>query len=265
MNNILKKRSLLIGIVFIFIGISVMLFWIFVHNKKDKIVQMEEAIENIFFYLPEKEYTNLNEMSDYCKISLVYGTDFLKRDVYLSKEDYDTIVKSKRNSVSGYKIDNVLKSVRKVIGSDATINFDVNEDGDYNFLTEDSCAIGNNSIGTLSYNELSKYIFTINKENNKNSKLYVKWEKPIFENDEVYLTAYALLTIKNADGGYDVYADSNLSHKVDSIKGGNIKYKIKSLYYKSNIYKFTLKKVNENYVWINYKMDDIFEEKVIYD
>lgn len=264
MKKMLENKKILIGIILIIVGILCFIFGFLYDGKKDKLKQTEEALENIFFYLPENEYTDFNNLSDYCKISLVYGTDFLKKDVLLSKDDYDTVVK--RKGINGYKSSNVLKAVQSILGKDVNINFDLNEENEYEFLEADSCKLGNDKINTLSYNESSEYLFSIDDENKENNtKLYVKWDKPKYDGDLVHLTAYALLTIKNASGGYDVYADGNLSHKVDSIKKGNIKYKIKSLYYKSNVYNFTLKKVNDNYIWINYTMKDIYDDTIIYD
>lgn len=265
MLNLLKTKNVKFGLLLIIIGVLLCIFGVISNHKKDKIEQIEEAIEHVFFYLPKSEYDDLNEMSDYCKISLVYGTDYLKNDVYLSKDDYDTIVNSKKNSVKGYKLSNVLKSVKAILGDNATINFDVNEYEQYQFLLQDNCKFGNNSLETLSYNQFSKYIYSIDdEEKNNDIKLYVKWEKPEFNENEVILTAYALLSIKNSEGHYDIYLDGNLSYKLDVIDG-NVSYKIGKLYDKSNKYIFTLKKENDKYIWSSYKVINAIDDTVIYD
>lgn len=261
MKKIIKNKK--IGIILIIIGL--LLFALsFLFNKKDKITMMEEAIEHVFFYLPYDEYDDLNNISDYCKISLIYDTDYLKNDVYLSKDDYDTITNSKRNSVFGYKKDNVLKAIQSVLGKNIKINFEKNEDDDYEFLLEDKCKYGNKKINTLSYNKSGGYIYSIDEDEEDNSKLYVKWDDPIYNGDTVTLKAYALLAIKNNSGGYDIYLDNNLSNKIDTITS-NISYKIAKLYDQSYIYEFTLKKENNNYIWTNYKITNKFDDTVIYD
>lgn len=259
MKKIDKKK---IALFLIILGIILCIYGVFNNKKKDNITKIEEALEHVFFYLPESSYDNLNEMSDYCKISLIYGTDYLKKDALLSKDNYDTIVK--KNGIKGYKISNVLKSIKSILGEDATINFSANEDGDYEFLFEDKCKYGNKSLKTLSYNESLEYIYSIDDDQYvNNSKLFVKWDKPVIDGDIVVLTAQALLGIKNSDGGYDIFIDSNLN-QIDSISG-NINYNILKLYDKSYIYKFTLKKVNDNYNWIKYEVVNNLEDDVIYD
>lgn len=265
MNKILNNRKVLIGIFLIVLGIILFIVGICSDKKKDKIEQMKEAIEHVFFYLPNTKYDDLNQMSDYCKISMVYNTDYLKKDVYLSKDNYDTVVKSSINSVKGYKTSNVLNSVKSILGENATINFDINEDDDYDFLLTDKCRFGNKRLQTLSYNESGKYIYSIDDDSNNNDlKLYVKWDKPEYDGDTVRLTAYALLSIKNSDGNYDIYIDNNLSKKVDTING-SVSYKILKLYDRSYTYRFTLKKINDNYIWTNFEVDNIIEDTIIYD
>lgn len=264
MKKIICDKKVLIGIVFIVLGIILFFIGIFSNQKKDKITQIEDAIENVFFYLPNTEYNDLNEISDYCKISMVFDTDYLKKDAYLSKDDYDTITKSKKNSVKAFKASNVLKSLRNILGDNATINFDLNDDDDYEFLLQDSCKYGNKNLKTLSYNESRKYFYSIDDNEENNSKLYVKWDKPKYDGDTVILTAYALLSIKNNDGGYDIYLDSNLHYKIDSINGV-VDYKIGKLYDQSFEYKFTLKKDKDNYIWTKYEVITNIDDTVIYD
>lgn len=265
MKIIFKNNKKIFGVFCIVIGFILLIIGLRYTEKKDKITQIEESIEHIFFYLPNEEYSNLNEISDYCKISLVYGTNYLKEDAYLSSDNYNTIVKRKKNSVKGYKISNVLKAVQEVLGKNATINFEKNEDDDYEFLIQDSCKFGNKKLQTLNYNESSKYIYSLEDENiENNTKLHIKWDKPIIEDDNVILTAKALLSIKNNNGGYDIYRDKNLSYKIKSINNNN-EYNILKLYDESNTYKFVLKKENDNYIWIKYEVINNIEDEVIYD
>ena len=266
MKSLIKNKKILIGCIFIIIGILICIFNLFIRQDKDEITKIKEAIEHVFFYLPDNEYDNLNNMSDYCKISMVYDTDYLKNDVYLSKNDYDKTVKSSYNSVKAYKTSNVLNSIKKILGESATINFNLNDDNDYDFLLEDNCKYGNKKLQILSYNESKKYLYSINDEssNDNNSKLYVKWDEPVYDGDTVTLKAYALLAIKNSEGNYDIYLDNDLSYKIDTISS-NISYKIAKLYDRSFTYEFILKKENNNYIWTNYKIINIDEDTEIFD
>lgn len=260
----IKDNKVKLAISCIVFGIILMLFGIIYELKNDKLEQAKEAIEHVFFYLPEENYDDLNQMPDYCKISLIYGTDYLKKDALLSKENYDTIVK--RNGVKAYSKENIAKSIKNILGENATMNFELNEYEDYEFLIANSCKFGNKKINTLSYNETLGYIFSIPDEEKENSKLYVKWEKPKYEGDLVILNAKALLAIENADGGYDIFADQKLNYKAGSIKGSNIKSKIKDLYYKSMDHQITLKKENGQYIWVKYEViDNIYRGDIIYD
>ena len=254
MKKIINKNNIIVILVFI-VGI-VMIFIGFNYNSKDsKLSNVREAIENIFFYLPDDNYSDMSSISDYCKINLVYNTKYLKNYTLLNSNDYSTDVKNSKNVIKSYKMDEVLKGLKSILGKDVTLDYSVDEVGNYKFLMTDSCLNSNKSIGKLSYNEMDKLLFSINNYNSKNvDKLYVKWDKPIYGKDgTIILNAKALLAIKNNNGGYDLFADYKLSYLAGSVEGFNIESKIDSLYSKSFDYKITLKKVDGNYIWTGYE------------
>lgn len=267
-NNVkinLKDKKLIIALVFIVAGI-VLIFSVFLFSKKEsKLTKMEKALENVFFYLPEKEYSDLNNISDYCKISMVFDTSLVKNGVYLSKNDYNTIVKNKSKGVKAYRREDIISSLKGVIGNNVSIDFSQNEYGDYEFLIPDSCGYGNKSIQLLSYNESSGYIFSvedISKNKNADSKLYVKWEKPEIDGDYTILTAKALFAVKNDIGKYDVFADNEMRYLIKTLSSSNLKSQIKNLYNMSMVYKITLKETNDGYQWVKYEViDNIYENE----
>lgn len=256
-----KDKKILIGFILVILGFTIVIIVLMNSNKNNKLGKAKNAIENVFFYLPESNYTNLSEIPDYCKISLVYGTDYVKKDALLSSDDYDTIVK--RNGVDAYKLDTILNGIQDILGDNVTINFLKNEDNEYDLLYSNDCRYGNSKLNILSYNENYGYLFSMDNDEEDNSKLYVKWMEPEYKDDIVILKAKALLAIKNASGGYDVFADKDLTYKTGSVDS---KDKIEDLYYMSLDYRFTLKDVNDKYIWTKYEIiDNIYNEDAIYD
>ena len=228
-------------------------------------MKIEKSIENVFFYLPESEYSDLNSISDYCKVSMVFDTDYVKKDALLSKEDYNTILKKDKNAVKAYKISTIEKAVKNIFGESASINFDANEDGEYNFLIEDNCRYGNDKLEVLNYNESRKYVYSIDGDKYENMKLYVKWEEPINNENEVVISAKALLAIKNEAGNYDVYADNNLEYKVVTLKSNELQSQISKYYSESLNYEFRLKKLKNEYIWTSFKRVNVYENSVLVD
>ena len=267
-----KKKNIIIicSITGTVILVSVILLIInIVGNKRNKLQEMKDSIENIFFYLPEKEYDNMNEIPDYCKISFVFGQDYLKKDSYLNIESYNTEEKKLNdNNVPAYKKDNILKNVKVLLGDDATINFDMDSDMNYQFLVENGCGYNNKYITALSYNEEKEYIYSLKEEKENLYELHVKWDKEERKGNEVILEAKALLTKKNEDGSYDVYADPKNIYRVYTVEAGkNLEEELNELYeIYSNIFSFTLEKQKNNYIWKKFKLDDSkYNQEIIID
>ena len=257
-----KDKRIIIGFLLVILGFIIVIIGLMnSNNNNNKLGKVKSAIENVFFYLPNYEYTDLSKIPDYCKISLVYGTDYIKKDALLNYDDYDTIVK--KNGVPAYKLDTIINGIHDILGDNASINFEKNSDNEYDLLYSNDCRYGNSKLNNLSYNENHRYFFTMDREEEDNSKLYVKWMKPEYKDDLVILKAKALLAIKNASGGYDVFANKDLTYKAGEV---NNKSEIKDLYYMSLDYKFTLKNINDKYIWTKYEViDNIYNEDVIYD
>ena len=262
----IKDKKILIPLICIVVGVVMFIMGIVYEMKDDKLGKVKDAIENVFFYLPEQKYEDLNAMSDYCKISLVYGTDYLKSDALLSKDDYDTVVKKKKNAVKAYSKDNMSKAIKSILGENASINYNIDEEGEFPFTVADECQNGNDKIKTLSFNESKGYIFSIDDDEKSNDKLFVRWDKPIYDGDTVTLRAKALLAVLNGDGDYDIYADSNLEYKADTVSKSKLESKIKELYdYKSMDHIITLKKQGNDYIWTKYEViDNVYHGEAIY-
>jgi len=78
----------------------------------------------------------------------------------LSTDDYDTIVKkNSKNSVKAYSKDEILDALKKVLGENAIIDFEPNDEGDYEFIIENGCGNNNENIGKISYNSEKGYIY----------------------------------------------------------------------------------------------------------
>lgn len=264
MRKMFNDKKNLIAFALVFLGVILLLFSLFYKEKENKLDNTLDAIENIFFFLPNDKYDNLNDISDYCKISLIYGSKFLKSDKLINKDNYDA--DGKLGSLKAYSKDNVLKSLKKLLGDDASINFDLNDDSDYDFLMEDGCRYANNDIKALSYNETDGYIFSVDRDEDDNIELFVKWGEPNIENDQVIIHASALVAVKNGDDNYDIFADKDLKHLAGTTSKFNLTSEVEKLYYKSMDYVFTLKIVDGNYIWTNYEViDRLYDEGFILD
>lgn len=259
------KNKKIVFCVILFVLIIIICVTILLIKNRKKVNQLDEikkSIENVLFYLPSNKVDNINDIPDSCKLNLVYGTSYLKSDFNLSTEDYDTVVKkNSKNSVKAYSEDAILEALKKVLGEEATFNFDADEEGEYEFITENSCGNNNKNIGKLSYNSEKGYIYT--KDEKEFSKIYVKWDEPVIEGDNLYLTAYALLPLLNEDGSYTVYADKNQTYVAGKIDPGkNVDSEILNMYDRALKYKITLKKNGKKYTWINYEIvDDVYNVK----
>lgn len=239
------------------------------YKVRTKYNSIKRSIENIFFYLPEDEYTDLNKIPDYCKISMVYGYNTLKNSKYVSTKDFTTFVKkNNKNKAKAYKLSDIEKAIKTIIGNDATVNYDKDIDGDYTFITENGCGFNNDNIGTLGYNEKIKYIYSLDKKDTNSSKVYVKWLEEKEDDDIVKLSAYAFDVVESNDGSYTVYADANHNYIAGTIaKGKDIEKELEQLYEtKSRLYTFELKKIKRGYRWLSYKViDNIYNTKVYVD
>lgn len=266
MKKVFEKKYIIISLLCIIFGIILLVCAFVFDTKEDKFDNTLDAIENVFFFLPNDKYVNMNDMSDYCKVSLIYGSKLLKSDIVLDKKNYDVDIKN--GVLKAYSKDNVIKSLKNILGDNASINFDVDEDGEYSFLYEDGCKLANKSIKTLSYSQSSESLFSIDDEidNKNNIKLFVKWGEPETNDDEIVIHAQALVAVKNGEGKYDIYADRELSHLAGTVNKGDLKYVVKEFYYKSLDYIFNFKLVNGNYIWTNFEViDRLYNDDFIVD
>ena len=254
----LSIKKIIIGIIFVISIIFIMILLRF-GKKNDGLKVAMDAIENIFFFLPETKYDNLNEIPDYCKISLVYGTKYLNDEKYISEDDYYTVVKKQdKKAVKAYNKDSILNAIKSILGDDANINFSADENDEYLFLVENGCGYNNKNINSLGYSEIGDYIYSYDNDEAIESNLYIKWEKPVIDGDIVNLSAKALLPIENQDGSYTVYTNGERFAVVGTVeKGKKLKDELRKMCDEVDVkYNFTLQKNGSNYMWIKYEVID---------
>lgn len=247
------KIKMLILVIIIIMFFTVSLVIIGLNKKEDKYKKIEKALENVFYYLPSDNYDNLSDISDYCKIALIYDTNYIKSDYTI----YDDGKK-----IKGYTKDNLLSSIKNILGNSATIDFEKNESGDYGFLKQDSCMY-NDKVSSLTYDEGNKVVYNDSKDNNNNI-LMVDWFDEKEENNIIRLKAHALI-IAVTDKSYDLYVDNNMEHKIESYQRlKDAMEGAKKNYNRSYIYSFELKLENGNYVWTKYNNNSqMFEEEIV--
>ena len=254
MKNI-KYRNLLIIITCLLIVILLTFVALYFLNvKNDKYQQIKDSISNVFFYLPEDKYENMNDISDYCKISLVFNTKYASSDYKF----YD----NNGSIINGYTKDEVLNSIKKILGDQATIDFMVDESGNYKFLFKDKC-VYNAKVTNLTYDSQNN-VFYESEGETSNRILEVKWNDVKENNDEVELKAQALMIVKG-DNKYDLYIDNNMNYLIGSYKTlKEAKNASTANFDKSYIYNFKLKKIDDNYIWTDFEREN-FVNNIIVD
>lgn len=249
----LKKHLKLIIIVISTIIILLIVSLMFLNKKNDKI-KIEDTLSHIFYYLEKDEYKNMNEISDFCKLALVYNTDYLKSDTSVYDGD--------NKKVKAYTTANLLLAVKKILGNDATISFKTNDEGNYDFVEPNNCQFGNIESSNLTFDNNNVVIYPY-KKSKSNHNLMIKWQKKI-SGQYLELSAKALMIVKS-DDSYDLYIDSNMEHKIGTYKSLNEAQKAAADNYdQSYDYKMKLKYENNNYTWLSYERIKTSEE-VIYD
>ena len=135
----MKKKNIVITLIFIILILIICVTFKIVTDKnktktikKDDTEILKESLEKIFYFLPNDKYDDMNTISDYCKLALIYDTDYLKSDYTF-----------KNNNKKGYTKENIINTVKNILGNNASINFNADEDGQYNFLLTDACMYGN--------------------------------------------------------------------------------------------------------------------------
>ena len=223
------------------------------NKKQNKFKKIEKALENVFYYLPNSNYEDLTDISDYCKIALIYGTDYIKSDYTI----YDD-----NNKINGYTKDNLLSSIKNILGTNASINFEKDQNGEYRFLKQDSCMY-NDKTSNLTYDEENGVVYN-NSDNDNNSVLVVDWFEEKEENKIIKLKAHALI-IAISDKSYDLYIDNNLEHKIESYQSlSEAMTGAKENFDKSYIYNFEFKLEHGHYIWTRYSNNSkIYEEEFI--
>ena len=74
----MKNKSIKYIIISIIILIILIFFIILINNRKDKYSNIKKTISNTFFYLSLDEYDNMNNISDNCKMSLLFDMESFK-------------------------------------------------------------------------------------------------------------------------------------------------------------------------------------------
>ena len=161
----LGLRKLIVGIITVIVVIIISIVFINTNKKTGgKYNDLKNTLSNTFFYLDLDDYTDINNISDSCKISLIYDTSYMK-------SDYTVYDSSKK--IKAYTKNNVLKSIKSILGDSATINFDINELNSYDFLIDDKCMY-NNKISGLTYDSNKNVLYKDDLESTSRY-IVVKW------------------------------------------------------------------------------------------
>ena len=220
---------------------------ILINNRKDKYSNIKKTISNTFFYLSLDEYDSMNNISDNCKISLLFDMDSFKKDKIVQ-------------NVKGYSKGNILNSVKKILGKSASINFSTNELNTYNFLSDDECT-SNVNISNLSYNSTEQVMYRNNTENNR--IIMVNWNKVEANGSIINMNAEALMIVKN-EKDYSLFIDKDMNYKIGDYKTLNeAKDAALKNYFRSYKYEFTFNYENGNYVWKKFKRSVTLSDMVI--
>ena len=238
MKNILSKK--LFGIVIIVIVIIILPLFIFYNKKNEKYTDLKNALSNTFFYLDKDDYDDLNSISDLCKISLIYDTNYMKSDY--------VIYEIGKEKIKGYTKQNVDNSIKKILGNSASINFELNDLNSYDSILNDVCMY-NDKIINLSYDSDKKVLYNYNPQNKKSKRIIMaNWDDDLENLDYLTLNAQALMIVKNEK--YDLYKDSKMEYLIGSYNSLNeAKNAARNNFDKSYKYVFKFKKENNNYIW----------------
>ena len=235
----MKLKKTLILSISIILCLVIVVFIIILSSKKDKYNNLKNSLSSTFYYL-DKSYDNLNDISDFCKISLVYDTNYLKSDYTVSDAG---------NKIKGYTISNVLSSSKKILGDNITIDFDN--------LIKDDC-VYNNKVINLTYNSKDKVLYSQGNDKS-NRTIVVDWFYEKEDDNILELKSHALMIVKNDK--YDLYVDKNMENLIGSYNTLNEAKKVANdNMFKSYEYVFKFNKVNNNYIWKSFdinKFDDV--------
>ena len=268
MKNFFKNKIFIIIGICIVVVITIAATLKIFSKKESKLDLTKKAIENVFFYLPEDKYDDVTGIPDYCKVSLVYGTKFVDNYKIVNKEDTSEEQKKENNKTTrAYSTEDIENGVKKILGDSTSINYNVDSEGDYIFITENGCGYNNKNINVLSYDEESKYITSLDVKNDKVSKVYTKWIEKENKNNTIVYDVYALEANENSDGSYDIYADKDHENLVTTIeKGKKLTKEVNKLFEeKSNVFVITIEKNNGNYIWKSIEVKKIYENDIIVD
>lgn len=236
----MKNKSIkyiLISTIILIILIIFIICIVLLNNHKDKYSNIKKTVSNTFFYLSFDEYDDMNNISDNCKISLLFDMDSFKKDKIVQ-------------NVKGYSKGNILNSVKKILGKSASINFSTNELNTYNFLSDDECT-SNVNISNLSYNSTEQVMYRNNTENNR--IIMVNWNKVEANGSIINMSAEALMIVKN-EKDYSLYIDKDMNYKIGDYKTLNeAKDAALNNYFRSYKYEFTFNYENGNYIWKKFK------------
>lgn len=245
MKKFLKNKMLISAVLIVILILIILAIFIIRKKSDDKISvdDIKDSLANVFYYLPEDKYEDMNNISDYCKVALIYDTDYLKSD---------TKIKLDGKNKDAYSKANVLDSIKSILGESASINFKSDESGDYSFLQQDNCYLGNPIVTNLSYDSNKNAVYNLDYED-INKELYIKWADEIVNGDTLTLSAQAFVIVK-ANNQYQVYVDYQMSDSLGIYESlEKAKEAIEEKIYRSYDYKFIFEKENENYIWKSFE------------
>lgn len=218
-------------------------------NKDNDLDLLKTSISKVFFNLPNNEYESMNDISDYCKVIMVFDTEYLKN--YTS---YNYNLKNKK----AYSIRALNDAVKNILGNNTSISLNPNEEGNYDFVNADSCQFTNDGLLNISYDSEKKLVYNISNEKNIR-KIYVKWTNEYKEGNDIILYAQALMSVES-DLGYDLYSDYNMMNLIGHYKSkSQLEKELNQNYVSSYNYEFHIRVENNKYIWKSFVRNNVDE------
>ena len=157
----MKKYFKYLLIVSVIITLSFLVYMIFSNKHKDKYTSLKKTVSNTFFFLYNDKYDDMNDISDNCKMSLLFDYNGFKSD--------KVIINEGGKKIHGYSKNNIATSLKKILGKDSSINFSLNNENLYNFMSDTEC-IYNSKVSDLSYDSTKQILYSDGKEHHNDQQ-----------------------------------------------------------------------------------------------
>ena len=235
----MKKYFKYLLIVSVIITLSFLVYMVFSNKHKDKYTSLKKTVSNTFFFLYNDKYENMDDISDNCKMSLLFDYNGFKSD--------KVIINEGGKKIHGYSKNNIATSLKKILGKDSSINFSLNNENLYNFMSDTEC-IYNSKVSDLSYDSTKQILYSDGKEHH-NKTIVINWDSEYSNGDIIELKASALMIVEN-ENDYTLYVDKDMNYPIGNYNTlKEAKDAALNNYFKSYKYEFKFYKENDNYIW----------------